>query len=231
MKLRFAILLTWFAASATVVLGQARLGPYVVDANGLKVGHAQDAGNILMFIDGNPTIISAGPSGFNASPFTLYFTDGACGTQGLLDVGMTGQFYAAGQYTTDGMVYYANAATVAGATIQSAITVNTDGSLGACGPMFTSILGSPVLAGLATGGTPTLFTTPFSVVDTLPVSPAPATATFNDVPTSHPFFQFIEALHASGITGGCQAAPPLYCPDNPVTRGQMAVFLAKALGL
>jgi hypothetical protein len=63
------------------------------------------------------------------------------------------------------------------------------------------------------------------------VAPAPATATFNDVPTSHIFFQFIEALAASGITGGCQASPPLYCPDNPVTRGQMATFLAKALGL
>lgn len=63
------------------------------------------------------------------------------------------------------------------------------------------------------------------------VSPAPATADFNDVPTTHPFFQYIEALRASGITGGCQASPPLYCPDNPVTRGQMAVFLAKALGL
>ncbi len=63
------------------------------------------------------------------------------------------------------------------------------------------------------------------------VSPAPAVASFNDVPTSHPFFQFIEALKASGITGGCQASPPLYCPDAPLTRGQMAVFLAKALGL
>ena len=63
------------------------------------------------------------------------------------------------------------------------------------------------------------------------VSPAPAIATFNDVPTNHPFFQYIEALKASGITAGCQANPPLYCPDNPVTRGQMAVFLSKALGL
>lgn len=63
------------------------------------------------------------------------------------------------------------------------------------------------------------------------VSPAPASADFNDVPTTHPFFQYIEALKASGITGGCQASPPLYCPDNPVTRGQMAVFLSKALGL
>ena len=63
------------------------------------------------------------------------------------------------------------------------------------------------------------------------VSPAPALATFNDVPTSHPMFQYVEALSAAGITGGCQASPPLYCPDAPLTRGQMAVFLAKALGL
>jgi hypothetical protein len=61
------------------------------------------------------------------------------------------------------------------------------------------------------------------------VSPSPATATFGDVPTDHIFFQFIEALAASGITGGCGAGN--YCPDSPVTRGQMATFLAKALGL
>jgi hypothetical protein len=65
----------------------------------------------------------------------------------------------------------------------------------------------------------------------LQVSPAPGAPSFNDVPTNHPFFQYIEALKASGITGGCQANPPLYCPDAPLTRGQMAVFLAKALGL
>ena len=65
----------------------------------------------------------------------------------------------------------------------------------------------------------------------LQVSPPPGSPSFNDVPASHPFFQFIEALKASGITGGCQASPPLYCPDAPLTRGQMAVFLAKGLGL
>jgi hypothetical protein len=63
----------------------------------------------------------------------------------------------------------------------------------------------------------------------LQISPAPAQATFGDVPTDHPFFQFIEALVASGITAGCGGGD--YCPDNPVTRGQMAVFFAKALGL
>jgi hypothetical protein len=62
------------------------------------------------------------------------------------------------------------------------------------------------------------------------VAPAPAGATFpSDVPPSHAFFRFVEALAASGISGGC--APSAYCPDSPVTRGQMAVFLATALGL
>jgi len=61
------------------------------------------------------------------------------------------------------------------------------------------------------------------------VSPAPAAATFNDVPTGHPFFQFVEALAKSGITAGCGGGA--FCPDQPLTRGQMAVFFAKALGL
>ena len=61
------------------------------------------------------------------------------------------------------------------------------------------------------------------------VSPAPQTATFNDVPTNDSAFQFIEALAASGITVGCGGGN--YCPDAPLTRRQMAVFLAKALGL
>src|SRR5689334_11691155 len=63
----------------------------------------------------------------------------------------------------------------------------------------------------------------------LVVSPAPGTATFADVPTNHPFFQFVEALASSGITAGCGSGN--FCPDQPLTRGQMAVFLAKALGL
>jgi len=62
------------------------------------------------------------------------------------------------------------------------------------------------------------------------VSPAPGIATFDDVPTSDIYFQFIEALASSGITVGCDAVPN-YCPDRPITRAEMAVFLAKALGL
>jgi len=63
----------------------------------------------------------------------------------------------------------------------------------------------------------------------LDVSPAPGSPTFNDVPPSDPAYQYIEALVASGITAGCSGGN--YCPDAPLTRRQMAVFLAKALGL
>ena len=61
------------------------------------------------------------------------------------------------------------------------------------------------------------------------VSDPPATPSFQDVPTTDQAFQFIEALKASGITAGCDATH--YCPDQPLTRRQMAVFLSKALGL
>ncbi len=63
------------------------------------------------------------------------------------------------------------------------------------------------------------------------ISPAPKVATFEDVPTNHPFFQVIEALYAAGITAGCSANPPQFCPNSPLTRGQAAAFLSVALGL
>jgi len=52
---------------------------------------------------------------------------------------------------------------------------------------------------------------------------------FADVPPSDAAYQFIEALYASGISVGCGGGN--YCPDASLTRRQMAVFLAKALGL
>lgn len=81
----------------------------------------------------------------------------------------------------------------------------------------------------ATAGTNMQWTS-VRVVYRLQVSPAPGVASFPlDVPTSHPMFRFVEAMAASGLTGGC--ATGRFCPDAPVTRGQLSVFLASALGL
>ncbi|MEP6601502.1 MAG: S-layer homology domain-containing protein [Nitrospirota bacterium] len=63
----------------------------------------------------------------------------------------------------------------------------------------------------------------------LQVGQPPVAATFSDVPTSHTYFRAIEALAASGITSGCGGGN--FCPNQAVTRGEMAKFLANALGL
>jgi hypothetical protein len=85
------------------------------------------------------------------------------------------------------------------------------------------------VVGVILSGGPSIAFSNVRVFYRLQVSPAPGAATFGDVPTSHPFFQYIQALVASGITAGCGSGN--YCPDAALTRGQMAVFLSKALGL
>jgi len=62
-------------------------------------------------------------------------------------------------------------------------------------------------------------------------APPPATGVFGDVPSDDTFAPWIEELYHRDVTGGCQAAPLLYCPDQPNTRGQMAVFLTKTFDL
>jgi uncharacterized protein (DUF1800 family) len=56
-------------------------------------------------------------------------------------------------------------------------------------------------------------------------APPTATGVFSDVPTSLPLAPWIEELARLAVTSGCGGTQ--YCPSNAVTRGQMAVFLAK----
>jgi hypothetical protein len=51
----------------------------------------------------------------------------------------------------------------------------------------------------------------------------PAQPTFDDVGTTHPFYEEIEWMNAEGITTGY--AGDLYKPNSPVTRQAMAAFL------
>ncbi len=55
--------------------------------------------------------------------------------------------------------------------------------------------------------------------------PACAAPTFTDVPCSSPFAPWVNELAAAGVTAGCGAG--IYCPGDPVTRAQMAVFLLR----
>jgi hypothetical protein len=57
-------------------------------------------------------------------------------------------------------------------------------------------------------------------------TPPPCTGVFGDVPCPSPFADWIEAMAAEGITGGCGGGN--FCPMNPVRRDQMSVFLLRA---
>ncbi len=61
-----------------------------------------------------------------------------------------------------------------------------------------------------------------------PFTPPPCTGTvFADVTCGTAFDAWIEQYADDEITGGCGGG--LYCPNNPVTRAQMAVFVEKAM--
>ena len=66
------------------------------------------------------------------------------------------------------------------------------------------------------------------VVTAVVVAPAAAYA-FNDVPSDSPHKDGIAYVDSANITHGCDNNGN-YCPDNPVTRGQMATFLYRASG-
>ncbi|MBI4905785.1 MAG: S-layer homology domain-containing protein [Acidobacteria bacterium] len=49
---------------------------------------------------------------------------------------------------------------------------------------------------------------------------------FTDVPSTHSRFSYVQKMRDLGITTGCGTG--LYCPDGPLTREQMAVFIVRA---
>ena len=61
--------------------------------------------------------------------------------------------------------------------------------------------------------------------------PTPAGQRFNDVPPSNVFYNFIDRLAVLQITLGCTPDHLMYCPNDSVTRAQMAAFLVRAFNL
>jgi hypothetical protein len=60
-------------------------------------------------------------------------------------------------------------------------------------------------------------------------SPPPASGIFSDVSITHWSARWIEQMAAEGVTAGCGGGK--FCPNNAVTRAQMAVFLVRIFGL
>ena len=59
--------------------------------------------------------------------------------------------------------------------------------------------------------------------------PVPTTDPFNDVSQNHWAAKYIKQLAVEGVTSGCGGGN--FCPDNPVTRAQMAIFLIRNFDL
>ena len=51
---------------------------------------------------------------------------------------------------------------------------------------------------------------------------------FADVAPTDYYFEAASLLYASKITAGCSATPLMYCPDQQVTRAELAVFSVRA---
>lgn len=61
--------------------------------------------------------------------------------------------------------------------------------------------------------------------------PPSAEGVFIDVALDHWAVDWIEQLYREGITTGCSEDPLRYCPEESVTRAEMAAFLARAFDL
>ena len=89
---------------------------------------------------------------------------------------------------------------------------------------------TPDAGWIFTGWTPSLTNNRITITDNMTVTANfVSTAIFADVPDGYWAKDFIERLYLSDITGGCSLTPLIYCPENTVTRAQMAVLLLRGI--
>ena len=143
------------------------------------------------------------------------------------------------KYSAGGLVTFSATATDGGANISNAIvwTSNRDGIIGFGGSFINTNLstGTHIIKANVTDGqnpvsSPNITITVGTGSPPPPPPPDPDNPFIDD--NGHIFENAIEWLASKGITSGCN--PPTnnrFCPNDPVTRGQMAAFLVRALNL
>lgn len=132
--------------------------------------------------------------------------------------------------TTNAVVlqYGAQAGTYAGG---NSATVGLEYGDGGAGTQFAFNTANAVSNGLAlryTVGDGSA--TPVPAATCAPAATPTAAArvqTFADVPLTHPYYPYIEALYQAGYTAGCSTSPLMYCPDKNMTRAEAAVFVMR----
>jgi S-layer homology domain/IPT/TIG domain len=90
-------------------------------------------------------------------------------------------------------------------------------------PTFLYLFSPPLSPGTLNDVSVSISTTPGNAIAT---KIGAFFADFTDVPQIDPFHDYVEKIFRNGITAGCAAGS--YCPQDAVTRAQMAVFLLKS---
>jgi hypothetical protein len=187
----------------------------------------------------------SGPAGTGV-PMTIYGTDFAAGAT----VSIAGAAATAVTVVNDGQIDATSPVLTPG-TVNDLVVANADGSKGTLvkgwvadfldvpgGQQFydfvTTLVSNAITVGVGGGnygvGQDTLRQQMavflLKAEHGLCYAPPPcSTQVFTDVPCSSNFAPWINQLVAEGITGGCGTG--IFCPQNPVRRDQMAVFLLK----
>jgi len=154
------------------------------------------------------TRASTNPTSATSVNFTVTFSESVSG----VDAGDMG-------FTASGITG-ASITNVSGSGVTRTVTVNTGTGNGTLRLDFYNNLSVQDLAGNSLSGGD------FNGGQSYTISKSPI---FADVPFNYWANSFIERLYNAGITGGCTTSPLNYCPDNTVTRAQMAIFLLKGM--
>jgi len=112
--------------------------------------------------------------------------------------------------------------------ILKVVTLGAQISVYVNGTLLGSVNDSSYLSGKVGVGSFDQSSSPHSVVEfnfaTLDITGCG----FTDVPSTHWAFDYVMAIYNNSITLGCSQNPLKYCPDDNVTRGQMAAFIIRA---
>ncbi len=186
-------------------VGNAFVGPYI-------------GGQSYTIDKTSPTIVSVvrvgvSPTNSSSVDFTVTFSEPVIG------VDMTSPTFNDFTLSTSAGISGAAVTAVSGSNTTYTVTVNTgtgNGTLrlnvGTSGDIADAAL-NPFASSFNAGQI-------YSIIKT---------ATFVDVPLTYWANSFIERLAFAGITGGCSTVPMMYCPEAPVTRAQMAIFLLRGI--
>ncbi|MEP6993417.1 MAG: DUF1800 family protein [Acidobacteriota bacterium] len=112
---------------------------------------------------------------------------------------------------------------IVGNQFQSGATVTVGGTFVGATVKSSTLISATMPSRPAGGLSDVVVTNPDSSSSTLPFA---WLADFNDVSQSSPFHGPVEQMVRDQITSGCTGGN--YCPDSPITRAQMAVFLLRA---